>query len=76
MFTLVDIGSVYDDPRRSIRILDTDRDQVVNTTAVLKKETCYIKEWSFYAFGNFHTMKSELVHDPVHGTATRFSVEE
>lgn len=76
MLKLVDIGSVYDDPRRTIRVLDTDRDQVECTTAVLKKETNYSKEWSFYASGNFHTMKSELVFDPVHGTKTKYFIEE
>lgn len=58
MIKLVDIGCICDDPRRQIKV--TNGEHTVCTTAVLVRESDYIRAWEFYAWGKWHTMCSEL----------------
>lgn len=55
---LVDIGTIYDDPERTITVKCGEAAEKV--TAKLVKDTDYLREWTFYAFGEHRIMYAEI----------------
>lgn len=63
---LVDIGTIYDDPERTITVKCGEA--VEKVTAKLVKDTDYLQEWNFLAFGEHRKMYAELRYEQGSGT--------
>lgn len=72
-FKLVDIGNVFDDTKRKIRV--TDGVTTETCTAVLIHNSDYRREWEFYAYGKKRKMIGELYFDRQYGTCLQFFID-
>lgn len=59
--------------RRNIRV--TDGVSTATSTMQLTHESDYRNEWTFYAFGRYWTLISELEYDPKYGTVAVRRIE-
>ena len=69
---LLDIGSIYDDPKRTITV--TNGKETITTFATLTLDSDYKQEWKFTAFGQKKVMYAELYYEPGKGTCLRFGI--
>ena len=71
---LLDIGTIYDDPERTITV--SHGEKVERVTAKLVKDTDYLQEWNFYAFGEHRKMYAELRYEKGSGTILCWGVRK
>ena len=72
MLKLVNIGSIYDDPVRTIVVSDGKTEETCSAKLVV--DTDYRQEWNCFCFGQKHKMIAQLEYQPGTGTVLVFKI--